>query len=69
MKMLLALAVTLVLTGCGAYGEPLWLARIADAQDPCQRPNKPSFCGAASGKTVYQRDWRTGNITSTYRRY
>ena len=71
MKALLIILTTLLLTGCGAYGEPLWLARIADANDPCQikyqgyRP--PSFCGAASGPTLYTRDYRTGRIVYTTR--
>lgn len=67
MKILLALATTLVLTGCGAYGEPLLLAKMFDEADPCQKNPYLHFCGAASGSTFYQRNYRTNRITSTYR--
>jgi hypothetical protein len=53
----LMVVISLALAGCGTYGEPLLLARMFDAQDPCQRQNNggryPSFCGAgSSGRTV-----------------
>jgi len=51
MKILLALMI-LTLSGCGTYGEPLFLARMYDASDPCQRAQKPQWCGAASGRTT-----------------
>ena len=38
MKTLL-LALALTLTGCGQYGEPIWLAQMYDNQDPCQSRN------------------------------
>jgi predicted small lipoprotein YifL len=49
---ILLLMLSLTLTGCGTYGEPLLLARMYDSADPCQRATKPTFCGAASGQTV-----------------
>ena len=54
MKTLLVI-VTLMLTGCGTYGEPLILARWYDSRDPCQQQNygknpQPSFCGASQGR-------------------
>jgi hypothetical protein len=69
MKTFIAVLTTLTLTGCGAYGEPLLLARMFDSNDPCQRNPSISFCGAASGPVVYKRDFRTGNITATYSKY
>jgi hypothetical protein len=38
MKLLL-LALALTLTGCGQYGEPIWLAQMYDSRDPCQSRN------------------------------
>lgn len=56
MKTIATLAVAVILSGCGTYGEPLLLARIYDRNDPCQSQNynikPPSFCGASSGRTV-----------------
>jgi hypothetical protein len=66
MTRLLIVVFVLNLSGCAAY---------FDWRDPCQRYGKPeghqfpSFCGAASGKTFYVRDFRTGNITQTIRSY
>jgi hypothetical protein len=58
MRTIATLAVAVILSGCGTYGEPLLLARIYDAQDPCQVKNNggkyPSWCGATSGRqTIY----------------
>jgi hypothetical protein len=62
MKTIATLAVAIILTGCGTYGEPLLLARFYDSQDPCQLQNirgttldekvanMPSWCGASSGR-------------------
>lgn len=57
MKLFLLSLTCCVLGGCGTYGEPLFLARMYDRADPCQRQNNggnyPSFCGAgSSGRTV-----------------
>ena len=57
MKTIATLAVAVILTGCGTYGEPLMLARFYDRQDPCQLQNNggnyPSFCGAGGkGRTT-----------------
>jgi len=46
------LILSLAVSGCGTYGEPLFLARMYDSADPCQRQPMPSWCGAASGRTV-----------------
>jgi hypothetical protein len=43
-----AVTLTLLLTGCGTYGEPLFLARIYDSADHCQRQPQLSYCGAGS---------------------
>ena len=62
MKLFLLTLTSCILTGCGAYGEPLLLARIYDNNDPCQpqnirgatakerAANMPSFCGASSNR-------------------
>jgi hypothetical protein len=56
MRTIATLAVAVILTGCGTYGEPLLLARMYDAQDPCQFKNNggkiPSWCGASAGRTT-----------------
>ena len=64
---ILIVALTLSLTGCGTYGEPLLLARMFDRNDPCQREPSPQWCGASAGVTVYQRNYYTGGIISTYK--
>ena len=56
MRTIATLAVAVILSGCGTYGEPLLLARWYDSRDPCQKQNygtapQPSFCGATSGRT------------------
>lgn len=66
MRMIPVLLVSLAVTSCGTAGEPLWLATIADRADPCQRPPQPSWCGASAGVRVYQHDWVTGGIVSTW---
>lgn len=65
MRTLLALLTSLTLTGCGTYGEPLLLANIFDANDPCQRASMPSWCGAGQGVTITTLDYRTGRYIST----
>jgi hypothetical protein len=67
---ILIILVTLAISGCGAYGEPLLLARMADRADPCQRPlnQKPTWCGASDGVYSVTRDWSTGRYL-TYNRY
>lgn len=51
MKTLMAGILTLALTGCAT--PPQWLAAYFDSQDPCQNVRAmPSWCGAASGRTV-----------------
>jgi len=68
MRIIVIALLAVSMTGCGTYGEPLWLARIADANDPCQTQNRsaayqrPSFCGASAGPRYYTRDYRTGRI-------
>ena len=54
MKLINILAV-LALTGCGTYGEPLFLAQMYDRNDGCQQQNwhryggrAPTWCGAGS---------------------
>jgi len=39
MKLVLLIVISIVLTGCGTYGEPLLLAQMYDRQDPCQSRN------------------------------
>ena len=55
MKNILLILITASLTGCGTYGEPLFLAAMYDRADPCQRQNNggnyPSFCGASNSRT------------------
>jgi hypothetical protein len=50
------IAVSILLTGCGTYGEPLLLAKMFDSADKCQLKNNggnyPSYCGAGSARTV-----------------
>ena len=69
-----------VLGGCGTYGEPLFLARMYDASDPCQLQNipganidekiarMPRFCGASGGRTyIYTNSGqRNGYIKPSY---
>lgn len=62
MKRFLLSITCCLLGGCGAYGEPLLLARIYDNNDPCQRQNirgstpqeraanMPVFCGASGNR-------------------
>ena len=50
-RLLLIGLLGVTLTGCGTYGEPLFLARMYDAADPCQQNPYQSFCGASSGRT------------------
>lgn len=57
MRSLVTVALTVMLTACGAYGEPIFLARMYDANDPCQVKNNnykfPEWCGAGSrGRTT-----------------
>lgn len=49
MKRLLLIITASVLTGCGTYGEPLWLAAIYNSNDPCQT-GKANYCGASSNR-------------------
>ena len=58
----LILALTLVLTGCGTYGEPLFLAKLYDNADRCQRDPYLSWCGAGSGTVYTTRDYRTNRV-------
>jgi hypothetical protein len=67
MKTVIALITALTLTGCGTYGEPLLLAQMFDRNDPCQRSPMPQWCGASAGVTVYERNYYTGRIISTYK--
>lgn len=51
---LLLLLLCCTLGGCGAYGEPLFLAKMYNANDPCQRTPMPDWCGASKGRvTIY----------------
>lgn len=56
MKTFLLITIACCLGGCGTYGEPLFLAKMFDSADTCQRQNwpngrEPSYCGASSGRT------------------
>lgn len=55
MKLFLLIITSCILTGCGTYGEPLFLAAIYDRADGCQRQNNggnyPSYCGASGSRT------------------
>jgi len=76
---LVVVLASLVLTGCGAYGEPLLLSAFYDRNDPCQgiteqrarelnRPagyRAPEWCGAARPTQAYIRDFRTNGIVAT----
>lgn len=51
MKTLMAITITVAITGCAS--PPRWLATHFDNMDPCQRVNaQPSWCGASAGRTV-----------------
>lgn len=55
-KLSLLILTSCILTGCGAYGEPLFLAKVYDATDSCQSQNwhqgqPPRYCGAGSNRT------------------
>lgn len=50
-KILLTTLLGVTLTGCGTYGEPLWLAKIYDNADQCQRDPYISYCGASGSRT------------------
>lgn len=73
----LTLLLTLILTGCGTYGEPLIISKVFYSYDPCLTTNYvgntpderakqvPNFCGAGSGTKYYTRDYRTNAIVAT----
>lgn len=48
----LILAVCLALTGCAQLGD-MWF----NPQDPCQKANKPNYCGASGTNAVVTRDY------------
>jgi hypothetical protein len=53
MRTLLLSLTACILGGCGTYGEPLFLARMYDSADHCQRFPQPSYCGAGTrGRTT-----------------
>ena len=59
MKLSAILILSVLMTGCGTYGEPLFLSRMYDSADPCQAQNHkgkpPEWCGASSrSNTVYR---------------
>jgi len=51
-KWVLQALLVVSLSGCGTYGEPLFLARMYDSADTCQRNPHTHFCGASKGRTV-----------------
>lgn len=74
MKTIAVISLLCLLTGCGYGGQPLLLGAWYNANDPCQSQGRPgfqapAFCGAAQGRTLYVRDFRTGRIQSTIRQY
>ena len=65
MRIIICFVIAISGTGCAAF---------FDSQDPCQARDRgagyqrPTFCGAGSGGTVYvTRDFRTNTIVTTTR--
>lgn len=69
---LIILLTTVLLTGCGTYGEPLFLSAMYNAGDHCQRANwpngiEPRYCGGArgAGGAVYVNGQYQGRVKIT----
>jgi hypothetical protein len=51
-KWVLHTVLVVFLSGCGTYGEPLFLAKMYDSADRCQRNPHIHYCGASGSRTV-----------------